>query len=192
MNNQINLEKLKENLGSRFSRDADFLNSVVTRLNIPKTSKVLDIGTGWGTMAIILALHGYRVITGEPEGSFWGDWKSVAKKAKVENMITFQPLNAENLPFEDASFDAVFLYTTLHHIGNKERAFVELIRIIRSKGLLVIIELTDDGVEQVRQRYPGHSAAIDPRDFIEEKELTNQIMESRILNAYIFKKNPQN
>ncbi|MFW9873489.1 MAG: rRNA adenine N-6-methyltransferase family protein, partial [Candidatus Thorarchaeota archaeon] len=68
MNDQINLEKLKENLGERFSRDADFLNSVVIKLNISKTSKVLDIGTGWGTMAITLALHGYRVITGEPEG----------------------------------------------------------------------------------------------------------------------------
>ncbi|MFX1476509.1 MAG: class I SAM-dependent methyltransferase [Promethearchaeota archaeon] len=190
MNDQINLEKLKENLGERFSRDADFLNSVVIRLNLPKTSKVLDIGTGWGTMAITLALHGYRVITGEPEGSFWADWKSVAKKAKVESMITFQPLNAEKLPFEDASFDAVFLYTTLHHIGNKERALAELIRIVRSKGLVVIIELTDDGVELVRQRYPGHSDAVDPRDFIDEKELITQIMEGRYLNAYIFKKNP--
>ena len=192
MKDQINLEELKETLGERFSRDADFLNSVVIKLGLPKTSKLLDVGTGWGTMAITLALHGYKVITGEPEGTFWADWRSVAKRAKVEDLITFQPLNAEEPPFEDASFDAIFLYTTFHHIGNKKRAFTELIRIIRSKGLLVIIELTEDGVELVRERYPGHSDAVDPRNFTKDMNLRINLMESKNLNAYIFKKNPSN
>jgi ubiquinone/menaquinone biosynthesis C-methylase UbiE len=165
------------------------LNSVVEKLKLPKTSIVLDVGTGWGTMAITLALHGYKVITGEPEGTFWADWKSVARKAKVMDMITFQPLNAEDLVFEDDSFDAIFLYTTFHHIGNKKRAFTELLRIIKSRGLLVIIELTDEGVELVRERYPGHSDAVDPRDFSTNLDLTITKMGSRHLNAYIFKKN---
>ena len=188
MEDQTNLEKKKEILGERFSRDSDFLNSVVITLKLPKTSKILDVGTGWGTMAIILALNGYMVITGEPEGTYWADWKSVAKKAKVEDMITFKPLNAENISFEDKSFDAIFLYTTFHHIGDKKRAFAELLRVMKSKGILVIIELTEDGVELVRERYRGHPDAVDPRDFTKELDLRIDVLESKYLNAYLFKK----
>ena len=65
----MNLDQIKEKLGERFSRDADFLSSFVDQLNLPKNSKVLDVGTGWGTMSIILAFHGFKVITGEPDGT---------------------------------------------------------------------------------------------------------------------------
>ncbi|MFW9829926.1 MAG: hypothetical protein ACFFEY_20320, partial [Candidatus Thorarchaeota archaeon] len=51
-----NIEKLKEILGEKFSRDADFLNSVINELKLPNSSKILDVGTGWGFMAISLAL----------------------------------------------------------------------------------------------------------------------------------------
>lgn len=182
------IEQVKEILGDRFSRDADFLSTFVTELKLPKDSKVLDVGTGRGTMAIILALHGYKVTTGEPKGTYWADWRSSAKKVNVENLIEFKPLNAENLPFKDAFFDAVFLYTTLHHIKNKQRAFSELLRVINVKGALIIIELTEHGVEMIRQTYPGHPDAVDPRDYIKNLDLEIQVIESRYLNSYVFKK----
>lgn len=184
----MNLEQFKEILGERFSRDADFLSSFVIQLNLPKDSKVLDVGTGWGTMAIILALHGFKVITGEPEGAFWADWGSSAKKVNVEDLIEFKPFNAENLPFMDGEFDAIFLYTTFHHIGDKERAFRELLRVLSPKGLLAIIELTDVGVEMVRETYKMHPDAVDPRDFTKNLDLEIKVIESKYLNSYMFSK----
>ncbi len=188
MDEKINLEHIKETLGDEFSRDADFLSSVVGNLQIKKSSKILDVGTGRGHMAIILALHGYKIITGEPEGVYWADWRSYAKKVSVEDKITFQSLNAENLSFEDAFFDAVFLYTTFHHINNKERAISELFRVIKPKGLLVIIELTEKGVESVRKRYRYHQDAVDPRGYTKGLGLKVDVVESKHLNAYIYKK----
>jgi len=60
----MDFSKAKELLGKEFSRDADFLSSVVSKLNLVKNSNVLDVGTGRGQMAILLALHGYQVLTG--------------------------------------------------------------------------------------------------------------------------------
>ena len=185
----MNFKQAKEILGKEFSRDADFICSVINNLHLSKDSIILDVGTGRGVMVIILALHGYKAITGEPEGVYWADWKSSAKKIGVEEMITFQPLNAEKLSFNDNSFDAVFLYTTLHHINDRERAIKELLRVTKPKGLLVIIELTDKGVELVRKRFRHHQDAVDPRDYTRHLGVKVDIIEGVNLNAYIYKKN---
>ncbi len=44
---------------------------------------------------------------------------------------------AEELPFEDGSFDLVFGHAVLHHIPDLERAFEEFHRVLRPDGVLV-------------------------------------------------------
>jgi ubiquinone/menaquinone biosynthesis C-methylase UbiE len=182
----MDFSKAKGILGEDFSRDADFLSSVVSKLKLVKNSKVLDVGTGRGQMAVLLALHGYQVITGEPEGANWGDWKTPAKKVNVEDMITFKPFSAEKMPFEDISFDAIFLSASFHHIGNKKLALSEFLRVMKPKGVLIIIELTDEGVEVVRKRWRGHPDAVDPRAYTKDLGFEVKIIESKYLNAYIY------
>ncbi len=138
-------------------------------------------------MAITLALHGYRVITGEPKDAKWADWRSRAKIANVEEKITFKPFYAENLPFEDNSFDAVFLYTSLHHIEDKPRAMKEIMRVIKDDGFLIIIELTEKGVELIRQRHINHPDAVNPMEFTQDFQFDEMIKESTYLKAYIYR-----
>ena len=182
----MDFSKAKGILGDEFSRDADFLSSVVSKLKLAKNSKVLDVGTGRGQMAILLALHSYQVITGEPEGANWGDWKTHAKKVNVEDMITFKPFNAEKMPFEDSIFDAIFLSSSFHHISNKKLALSEFLRVIKPKGTLIIIELTDEGVEVVRKRWRGHPDAVDPRAYTKDLGFEVKVIESKYSNAYIY------
>ncbi len=183
----MSLEKIKETLGEKFSRDTDFLDSVINNLNLDKKSKILDVGTGWGLMAITLALHGYNVITGEPENAKWADWKTRAKLVNAEDKITFKPFYAENLPFEEDSFDAIFLYTSLHHIEDKIGAINEMLRVMKLDSYLIIIELTERGVEQIRKRHIHHPDAVNSKDLLEKFNLEVSTKESRYLNAYICK-----
>ena len=64
-------------------------------------------------MAINLALKNYQVITGEPESDeseyAKQDWLESARKIKVDHLITYTPFNAEDMPFEDESFNVIFI-----------------------------------------------------------------------------------
>ena len=44
--------------------------------------------------------------------------------------------DAENLPFEDNSFDVVFGHAVLHHVPDLERAFGEFRRVLKPSGLV--------------------------------------------------------
>jgi ubiquinone/menaquinone biosynthesis C-methylase UbiE len=56
-----------------------------------------------------------------------------AQQAGVMN-ITFQSGNLLELPFEDASFDAVFTHMVVEHIADSDRAFSEIFRVLKPGG----------------------------------------------------------
>ena len=50
--------------------------------------------------------------------------------------------DAENMPFEDRSFDAVSCHMSIHHHPHPDRSLSEMHRILKRNGTLVINELT--------------------------------------------------
>ena len=52
--------------------------------------------------------------------------------------------------------------------------------------MLIIIELTDEGVEAVRERWGGHPDAVDLRVYTKNLVFEVKIIESKYLNAYIY------
>jgi len=119
----MDINEVKERLGAEFGFIFDNTNPIVQDLKLDKDAKILDVGTGEGRMAITLALHGYKVLTGELESDeseyAKRNWLESAKKAEVDHLITYTPFNAEKMPFEDESFDAIFISGALHHIEDE-------------------------------------------------------------------------
>lgn len=50
----------------------------------------------------------------------------------------FYCASATSLPFEDSSFDAIWSWDVLEHVPNPERAFEEMRRVIKPRGLLFL------------------------------------------------------
>ena len=76
--------------------------------HINKDKYILDIGCGVGKTACYLAKrHGCEVVGVDISERMIDRAKERAKRKNVENKTAFQIADAQNLPFEDALFDAV-------------------------------------------------------------------------------------
>ena len=189
----MEIDQAKKILGREFNFHYDFLTPIIKKLELNKDAKILDVGTGEGKMAIILALNNYNVLTGEPEmdNSEYAkqDWLEKAKLVSVDHLIMFKSFSAEKIPFEDKSFDAIFILGTFHHINDRISAFKEFNRIIKSNGKICIIEPTQRGIKFVRKRFPTHPDAVDPRDYTEGYSLNVEIKRGSLFDAFIFNVN---
>ena len=189
----MDVEELRNLLGNEFAFIFNEVNPVLQDLALEKTAKILDIGTGVGWMAITLALNNYKVITGEPDNDeseyAKQDWLEPAKKVKVDHMITFKFFNAEDLPFEDDSFDAIFILGSLHHIGNKKATLNECVRILKLNGVICIFEPNDDLMQIIRaNRYSSHPDAVDPRNYTKTLPLLLELVKRPYYDTYIYRK----
>jgi ubiquinone/menaquinone biosynthesis C-methylase UbiE len=97
----------------------------------------LEIGAGTGYFSLnLLQLGVIRSATATDISP--GMLETLAETAhalglEAETAVT----DAEQLPFEDRSFDLVFGHAVLHHIPDLERAFAEFHRVLRPGGSVV-------------------------------------------------------
>jgi ubiquinone/menaquinone biosynthesis C-methylase UbiE len=94
----------------------------------------LEIGAGTGYFSLNLAQLGLveRPVASDISAGMLGTLADTAKRLGL-NVETVQT-EAEELPFDDASFDLVFGHAVLHHIPDLDRAFAEFHRVLRPGG----------------------------------------------------------
>lgn len=101
----------------------------------PDQIKVLDVGTGPGFFAVILAELGYRVTA--------VDYTASMLKAAKENAgshaadISFCQMNAEELDFPDNSFDVLVTRNLTWNLRHPKKAYARWNRVLCEGGLLL-------------------------------------------------------
>ena len=106
--------------------------------NLPKGSRILDVGCGIGGSSRILAkYYGFNVtgITISPPQV------KRARELTPEGLnCNFQVMDAMNIKFEDGTFDAVWSVEAGAHMNDKTKFADELLRTLRPGGYLALAD----------------------------------------------------
>jgi ubiquinone/menaquinone biosynthesis C-methylase UbiE len=114
---------------------------------IPVGGRVLEIAPGPGYFCIELARLGNFQITGlDISKSF----VEIAHKNAVEAgvKVDFRQGNASTMPFENETFDFTFCQAAFKNFSEPVRAIAEMNRVLRSKGVAVIVDLRRDASQE--------------------------------------------
>jgi ubiquinone/menaquinone biosynthesis C-methylase UbiE len=110
------------------------------RENIGKgtTLDVLDVGTGPGFFAILLAQEGHRVSAIDCTQSMIDEARKNAESEGVN--VCFNVSDAQDLKFPDESFDIIISRNVTWTLIDAERAYTEWKRVLRPGGRVIIFD----------------------------------------------------
>ena len=97
----------------------------------------LEIGSGTGYFSLNLVQLGVidRLTATDISPGMLARLSATAEGLGLDGVSTVAT-EAEELPFEDESFDLVFGHAVLHHIPDLDRAFAEFRRVLRPGGMI--------------------------------------------------------
>ena len=122
---------------------ADSIEHCVLRLNPRAGERILDLATGTGWTSRIVSRRG-ALVTGVDIAS--GLLEAAERQAAAEQLpITYRLGDAEDLPFEDASFDAIVSTCGVMFASRPVAAAKEMARVVRPGGRIALTTWTSDG-----------------------------------------------
>jgi ubiquinone/menaquinone biosynthesis C-methylase UbiE len=106
-----------------------------------KGDSILEAGCGVGAQTKIIAMQnpGSNFISIDISPESVKKAKQLADSMGIKN-VQFQQADIFHLPFEDESFDHIFVCFVLEHLADYKHALIELKRVLKTKGSLMVIE----------------------------------------------------
>ncbi len=129
---------------------------IAEKLGSISAGKVLDVGTARGGFidTLIKTLKAYDSFVGIdycPSGESREDMESAEKRFEGK-AVQFLQMNAENLRFEDESFDTVCISHALHHLAGINMVVTEMKRVLKKGGNFILQEVYCDGEQTEAQK----------------------------------------
>ena len=118
----------------------------LNKLSVKRGENILDVGCGVGYLSYEIALQ-----TEDPGRVSGIDQNSEMirhAKKRCENLrnTEFSEANANDLPFSEESFDAACCTQVLLYVNNVDQALLEIKRILKPTGRIIIVETDWRGV----------------------------------------------
>jgi len=153
-----------DNIASKY----DLLNTILT-LGIDKTwrskaiakldssvhRKVLDVATGTADVAIELnkQLKPEQIIGVDISSEMINFGNKKVAKHQLEEVITLEVGDSENLAYKTGQFDAVTAVFGVRNFENLEKGLAEMFRVLRKDGKTVILEFSRPRIFPFKQLY---------------------------------------
>ncbi len=146
-----------------FGIDVKWRKKVLKIVSDKKPKTVLDIATGTGDLAILMANTSAQEIIGLDisAGMLEVGKKKIAEK-KLDNKIKMVLGDSENIPYPDNYFDAITVAFGVRNFETLEKGLAEILRVLKPNGVFVILETSVPTKFPYKQGYAFHSKFILP------------------------------
>ena len=146
----------------RFSTNPyGWMNWVFDRLlKLPEDAKILELGCGPGYLwkdNISRIPAGWRITLSDlSPGMLDTAWRNLVVTSRA---FQFREIDAQSIPFEDETFDAVIANHMLYHVPDRPKTIAEIHRVLKSQGHLFATTIGQNHLKEmgdwIRSVNPG-------------------------------------
>ncbi len=136
--------------------DTIWRKKAIQQLRASQPKIILDVATGTADVAIEISkqLNNVEKIVGlDISAEMLEIGRKKIHKKELDNVMTLQQGDSENLPFEDNTFDAITVAFGVRNFENLEKGLNEMRRVLKDDGQLVVLEFSKPRIFPFKQLF---------------------------------------
>lgn len=146
-----------------FDIDKKWRRKAFTMVPAVEGKKVLDVACGTGDFALEAVRRGARSVSGvDPSVEMLRIAEQKRRKRFPSAQVDFKEGNAEELPFETASFDVVTAAFGVRNFGDLPKGLLEMRRVLAPGGTVLILEFSNPDSTLLGKLFTFYSSRIIP------------------------------
>ena len=145
--------------------DQSWRRKTVAALKLPAGARVLDLATGTGDLALMIArLHtDARVVGSDPSSRMLEVGVQKVMRTGLADRVQLEIGDAQALPYENDSFDGCCIAFGIRNVPDRSAALAEMARVTKPGGRVAVLELGEPSVGWLSPFARFHVRKVIPR-----------------------------
>ena len=121
-----------------------------TLLKLPENAKILELGSGhallWKENSSRIPPGWVITLSDLSSGMLDAAWRNLVITGRA---FQFKEIDAQSIPFEEETFDAVIANHMLYHVPDRPKAFAEIKRVLKPGGHLIATTVGEHHMQEM-------------------------------------------